>query len=174
MSNCLLKSSRIMICINTIGLNEWLCRFCNFNTQNWICLTVSTLHFSGLVHLTKEKVHPNLLFHMCRSVGGGQILNPSNVWERAKGIQYSNITIKVVESCELHSFAMSTSDYPVMQPRRAESSATLHWKPHHLMRLSYVCLLFQYALLQIEGLRLAKKSIIIVYCNVSILISASF
>jgi hypothetical protein len=50
-----------MICINTIGLNEWLFTFCNFSTQNWICLTLFTFHFSGLVHLTKEKVHPHLL-----------------------------------------------------------------------------------------------------------------
>jgi hypothetical protein len=82
-SNWLLKS-RSMICINTIGLNEWLCTFFNFNSQNLISVTFFTLHFSGIVHLMKEKVHPNLLLPMCRLVGGGQILNLSNVWARER------------------------------------------------------------------------------------------
>ena len=63
---------------------------------------------------------------MCRSVGVGQILNLSNVWARAKGIQYSSITLKVAESCELHSFEMSRSDYPMMQHQ-----ITFHWIKGH-------------------------------------------
>jgi len=68
-----------------IGLNEWLRTFCNFNTQNWICLTLFTLHFSGLVHLTKEKVHPNLLLPLCRLVGGGSNFESKKCLSKGKG-----------------------------------------------------------------------------------------